>query len=57
MKKETTEQMTSFTVNVNVKCKVIRLRGSRVAVWFLTVILNGSFLPNYAHGLGKGQNT
>lgn len=56
LKKETTEQMTSFTVNVSITCKVLRAGGSRVALWFLTVISNGSLLPNCTYGLVTASN-
>ena len=53
LEKETTEQMTSFTVDGNVTCKVFGVEGCKAVLWFLTVILKGSFLPNYTHGLGN----
>lgn len=56
LEKETTEQMTSFTVHVNITCKILSVGGSMVAVWFVTVILNGSFLPNCTYRLVTAPN-
>lgn len=56
LEKETTEQMTSFMVNVSITCKVLRTGGSRVALWFLNVTSNGSLLPNCTYGLVMAPN-
>lgn len=56
LERETTEQMTSFTVHVNTTCKILSVVGSRAAVWFLTVILNGSFLPHCTYRLVTAPN-
>lgn len=53
LEKEPTELTTSFAVDGNITCEVFRVEGSRVAVWFLTVILKSSFLTNCTHGLGN----
>lgn len=56
LEKETTEQMTSFMVNVSITCKVLRVGRSRVALWFLNVTSNGSLLPNCTYGLVMAPN-